>query len=300
MADENGEAKDTEVTVSVAEMDEFLGDAPSPDLVFGSVEDDPTVTHVPETVPVPALDSQESRESGESGEGKDDSIAGVDKPTGKEPLATDNKNTPVASTEQDVLKAQVAALTALVDKLSVGPNVAQPPSGESQQVPPATMEATLLETFKDLDIDAVLDNRENFLKFMATTMEVVRKQTREEVMAELPSRVEPLLQRQQTVVKTVEGFYSDNPELQGVKQYVSYVAKELAVANPEWDMPKVLSEAAIKVKSDLQIKPPVNSGDKEESTPTDRPTFPGGTRSNRMPTKTSSTLADEVSDLIFD
>jgi hypothetical protein len=199
--------------------------------------------------------------------------------------------------EVETLKAQIANLTGLVERLSAGAIQPQVPVAPKQ--PDAAPDGPTLETlFTEVDLDEVLENKENFVKFFTSAMEIVKRQTRQETLAAVPGMVQPVMQQQRTIHDTVNQFYADNPELQTVKQYVSFVAKEVAAEHPDYDIKQVLDEAAVRVKKNILI--PQSPTAPSTPGPKQRPHLPGGSKSVKAPAKTTSSLVDEINEIILD
>jgi hypothetical protein len=229
------------------------------------------------------------------------------KPTGKEPAkevsgevvpATPEVVPPVSVDEVTALKTQVATLTELVDKLS-GPkeNIPTTPTAETPPVP--TKVVGLEDIFKDLDFDAVMESKENFMKFMIDTMTVVKEQTKQETLTAIPNVVGSFIQRQVGVREVAAEFYSKYPELKRVKQYVGHVANEVHAEHPDWTINQVVEEAAKRTKETLNIQVVVEEGEKKEAVKP-KPSLPGGSTGARTPKAPSAGFQDEINDLITD
>jgi hypothetical protein len=229
------------------------------------------------------------------------------KPTGEEPAketsgevvpATPEVIPPVAVDEVTALKTQVTTLTELVDKLS-GPKESTPTAPVAETTTAPIKVVGLEDIFKDLDFDAVMESKENFMKFMIDTMTVVKEQTKQETLTAIPNVVGSFVQRQAGLRDVAMEFYSKYPELKRVKQYVGHVANEVHAEHPDWNISQVVEEAAKRTKETLNIQAAVEEGEKKE-TVKPKPSLPGGSTGARTPKAPSTGFQDEINDLITD
>ena len=202
--------------------------------------------------------------------------------------------------EVAALKAQVMALTQLVDQLSTGQAKAKPLEAPAQPVaqPPSV---NLAEAFKDVDLDDVLESKEKFLDFFSKAAGMIYQQGQQDFMAQIPTTVTQSVQRTMSLQQTVDQFYQSNPELTPVKGYVASVAQGVAAEHPDWEVGQLLEEASKRAKAALKI--PSASSTPAAVAPTapgKKPALPGGTRGAKAPQKQSSSEQDEILDLISD
>ena len=234
-------------------------------------------------------------------------------PSGKEPVESATADTPVTTategaippapttaepTEVETLKKQIETLTTLVDTLSGGTKSAAPT--ESTVVEPVKI-PELEDLFKDMDFDAVMESKENFIKFFKDAMAVVKEQAKQETLVNLPNVVGDFVQRQTSIRDVATEFYTTYPELKKVKQYVAHVANTVSAEQPEWNISQVLIEAAKRTKETLNLQAVVEDVSIEKTDTTKhKPSLPGGTQSSKTPKAPSNGFQDEINDLITD
>jgi hypothetical protein len=213
----------------------------------------------------------------------------------------------VEPTELETLKAQNEALLRTVEELSgrtpskVSNNVeSAAPVMQTPIVPSQSgdSEEAITKLFTDLNFDAIMESKENFVNFMTqvikTTREVTRDETAQKVLKSIPSVVGTYVNQQATMKDVANAFYTDHPELKPVKRYVASVAEQIAHQNPEWKLPEVLAEAAKVTKENLKIVAAIKA---EEKTTAIAPALPGSTGA-RKPVMVPKGLQTEINDLI--
>ena len=237
-------------------------------------------------------------------------------PSGKDPVESTTATEPPATTvpegatptapttttpelsEVEALKKQIETLTTLVDTMSGTAKVA-PTTTETPAVEVKIPE--LEDLFKDMDFDAVMESKENFVKFFKDAMAVVKEQAKQETLVNLPNVVRDSVQRQTSIRDVATEFYTTYPELKKVKQYVAHVANTVSAEQPEWNISQVLEEAAKRTKETLNLQAIVeDKGKDDSSTSKPKPSLPGGTQSSKTPKAPSNGFQDEINDLITD
>ena len=237
-------------------------------------------------------------------------------PSGKEPVESTTATEPPATTvpegatptapttttpelsEVEALKKQIETLTTLVDTMSGTAKVA-PTTTETPAVEVKIPE--LEDLFKDMDFDSVMESKENFVKFFKDAMAVVKEQTKQETLVNIPNVVGSFVQRQASIRDVATEFYGKYPELKRVKQYVAHVANTVSAEQPEWNISQVLEEAAKRTKETLNLQAIVeDKGKDDSSTSKPKPSLPGGTQSSKTPKAPSNGFQDEINDLITD
>ena len=233
-------------------------------------------------------------------------------PSGKEPVepattdttvttATEGATPPAPTTteptEVEALKKQIETLTTLVDTLSGGPKSPAAPA-EPTVVEPVKI-PELEDLFKDMDFDSVMESKENFVKFFKDAMAVVKEQTKQETLVNIPNVVGSFVQRQASIRDVATEFYGKYPELKRVKQYVAHVANTVSAEQPGWNISQVLEEAAKRTKETLNLQAVVEEKEKVDAAKP-KPSLPGGTQSSKTPKAPSNGFQDEINDLITD
>ena len=235
-------------------------------------------------------------------------------PSGKEPVESTTATEPPATTvpegatptapttttpelsEVEALKKQIETLTTLVDTMSGTAKVA-PTTTETPAVEVKIPE--LEDLFKDMDFDSVMESKENFVKFFKDAMAVVKEQTKQETLVNIPNVVGSFVQRQASIRDVATEFYGKYPELKRVKQYVAHVANTVSAEQPEWNISQVLEEAAKRTKETLNLQAVVEEKEKVDAAKP-KPSLPGGTQSSKTPKAPSNGFQDEINDLITD
>ena len=217
-------------------------------------------------------------------------------PTGEVVTPSVTPTEPVS--EVETLKKQIETLTTLVDTLSGGTKsttAVETPAAEPVKIP------ELEDLFKDMDFDAVMESKENFIKFFKDAMAVVKEQAKQETLVNLPNVVGDFVQRQTSIRDVATEFYTTYPELKKVKQYVAHVANTVSAEQPEWNISQVLIEAAKRTKETLNLQAVVEDVSIEKTDTTKhKPSLPGGTQSSKTPKAPSNGFQDEINDLITD
>lgn len=292
-----------ELEVDVAEMLE--DDFPTPIDDGGEVESGGESATTPEGIPTPEPKEEEEEEE-EKKVSPEPVVEGTPKeggePTEKEGDAAEVKveGEVIAPevggevSELDALKSQVGTLMNLLNVAHSGGVAPVVPATPGE--PEAPMDfATFME---GVDFDKVMDSKDAFMSFFIKSMDVVRKQTEQSVMAAVPQTVEGQIQRANTMREVANEFYTSYPELSQIKGYVANVAAEVSAKNPDWDMNMVLTETAKVTKSmlglDVVPKAPVTPEDKAT------PVLSGGTRTSKTPSGKKNAMQEEIEDFLTD
>lgn len=232
-------------------------------------------------------------------------------PSGKEPVepttadatvttVTEGATPPAPTTtdpnEVEALKKQIETLTTLVDTLSGGAKSTTPT--EPTVVEPLKI-PELEDLFKDMDFDSVMESKENFVEFLKGYGAIVKEQTKQETLVNIPNVVGNFVQRQASIRDVATEFYGKYPELKRVKQYVAHVANTISAEQPGWNINQVLEEAAKRSKETLNLQAVVEENEKVEGAKP-KPSLPGGTQSSKTPKAPSNGFQDEINDLITD
>jgi hypothetical protein len=203
----------------------------------------------------------------------------------KEPAATE----PVSAPEG--WEAEKAELLAKINELSgSAPAPVQPaPAAEPAPAEPAK------DLFELFDAAEVVDNPQKFIEFVSALRERLVNEAVQQAYLRMPEVMQKVVVQQAATKETAEKFYTDNPELQSVKQYVGRTATELSAANPDWPMAKVLEETAKVCYTNLRIRKGLATSPAKAPAAPARTAKPG-TRGTGVPKLTG--LAAEVQELI--
>lgn len=219
------------------------------------------------------LNEGETHESDEEDleDDKDEVVEDKDKKTEKE----EEGEEPEKKEDDDeltILKNQNASLMTKINELS-GPKKAE----EETQKP--VLPKTVAETFKDLDPQDIMSSKEKFTEFLTNLSEVIQINSTQKTLQSIPDVVGNFLTRKASTDEIKEKFYSDNPELAEVKDYVASVANVVASENPEMKIQDMLKETNVRVRKALNLTKEVKK--KEEVRDRKKPAFGKNKSSNR-------------------
>lgn len=177
---------------------------------------------------------------------------------------------------------------------TVARTASQPVAPAPTNEPPATMK--FLE--KEEDLDKALNSVDNFNDLLSNVMTKVEAIILEKATA-MASQMANSVYTQRSMVTD---FYNANPDLNEHKAFVGVVANEIAAANPDWDMKKVVDALPAEVKNRLKlgINVEVPPPEVPPATPPAPPAFAGGKGSRRDggPPTPPSAIEKEVADLL--
>ena len=208
---------------------------------------------------------------------------------------------PVVETpEVDPRDAQIAALTEMVNKLSIGNLPATTEVTKDTTPSPVKIPTTTLDSLlESVDFDEIMESKQKFVEFMRTAFSTLREDTVQKTLTNIPQVVGTFVQRQATLRDVATQFYTTYPELKRVKPFVTHTANAVSAEHPDWNITQVLEESATRVKDMLQLKSEVMAEEKTGATKS-KPTLPGGSQGAKGPVKPSSGLQSEIDDLIND
>lgn len=162
-----------------------------------------------------------------------------------------------APTEVEALRAQLAEMAKQLQALQQGEVGAEPKVDN-------TLEAE--EFVQEEAFDEALTSAEGMNKLLQGVYTKAVATAREEFIKQVPNLVAPMVTDIVNRTQMVNEFYTKNKDLVNMKDYVGYVAKEIASKNPEFTLPKVLDSVAVEVRKrmgltgDSKGKPKANTG----------------------------------------
>lgn len=118
--------------------------------------------------------------------------------------------------------------------------------------PSATVDDASL--FGDWKFDDIIENEDSFKKFLGDFAKKVMTTTEERLLQKLPGTVSKLTTEQIEARQTVTSFYDEHKQLAAVKPFVAKVVSVVASEHADWDLPKVLDEAANRAYKALGLK----------------------------------------------
>jgi hypothetical protein len=134
------------------------------------------------------------------------------------------------------MQAQIEALSAKLNEKESEKTeeVAEEEATDITPVPSIAITADEVE-------EAQLDSEK-----MLALLQKVAAQTAETVLQSLPSVVSTTVTRQTTIADTVKKFWDDNPKLEGSKEFVKFLIRQVEGEHPDWgnDYGKILDEVA--------------------------------------------------------
>jgi hypothetical protein len=150
----------------------------------------------------------------------------------------------------DPRDAELTSMRSTIDDLrrtieTIASQAAAPKPAPVAEPAPAAMK--FLE--KEEELDQVLNSVDNFNSFMSKAL----GKGNEQVVANLPKILGPLVDQIVTQKMAVNEFYSNNQDLSGNKAYVGIVANELSVKNPTWTMEDIVKNLATEVRTRLKM-----------------------------------------------
>lgn len=155
-------------------------------------------------------------------------------------------------------------------------------------------ESTTIDFLGNLDVDDILESKENLNKVLKNVFEANMK-TIKQLTLELPKIVSNIAQQYTDMQLTVRDFYQKNPDLAPLKPFVGVVAQHLGAKNPDWSYDKLLEETGKEVRS--RLKKLKGSGSEAKPRAKQKATFqqPNGTR---LPSLSSEGLQKEIDELL--
>lgn len=236
---------------------------------------------------------------GEHVEEKADEVAADEVPASQESPEGDvpASDAPVEVDELTSLREQVRLLTEQVNVAYQQPSTATPEveAPNTAESPSDVLDASKL--FGDWTYDAIVDSEDSFKKFLTDFATNLTTQTEERLLKKLPFTVSKLTTEQMEARQHVQSFYTDHPQLAAVKPFVAKLVSTVASEHADWDLPKVLTESAVRAYSALGLKQAANSAPAQ---PADRrPAFAGPASGKRgsVP-QGKSKLESEIEELL--
>lgn len=259
------------------EIDAFLGG------------DEPQAVTEPETgeeVVVEEPSADEPSADADDGLPEDDSAQ--DEP-GKpaEPVEPASDNVELSELEE--LKKQNELLQARLNEAYSKP---QPPKEETKPAVNLSDDDLLM----GMKFDDIIESQESFQSFLKQFMTKTVEITRENVLKDLPKTVNSLTHQQIEARKTVDTFYGEHPQLATVKPYVAQVVSTVAAEHADWELPRVLEEAAERTYKALGLKRQVEKAERKK--PAFAPTQTGGGPRGRSSDPSLSKLEQEIAELL--
>lgn len=262
------------------EINEFLSDEPVDNSLGDDEEsnnqDDETSEVDESSYKNDDVESEEDIEGEDKsdGEDKDSDDAGDDKEKDKEKVeeeVTDDDDSGDDEDDDSVdLAEQNARLLKLIEQLSGGqvptvkatedagevkPEATQDPQTPKVDVsqPVADVQKIMADFLGDRDVDDVIENRDSFNAFLQDYGTKLNEVLVTNILRALPQVVSAQVRNIQTMTEARDKFYTENPDLQSVKQYVGRTINEVAAEHADWALGDILNEAAKRARTNLGI-----------------------------------------------
>lgn len=247
-------------------------------------------------------DKSDKEESEDAEKKKEDKETSKEEETKETETEEDSKKDNKTESDRETSPkevSQVEKLLAEIERLSgLVPKPVMEVSEEDKKDEKA--EEVVHDFLKGMDMDDVSSDPAVFNKILLAVAAKVQQQTTEQVLRSIPQVVVSQVQQQTYFKRMADKFYDDNKDLVNVKQVVRACAQQIQQNNPEWEIDKVFSEAAVKTRQTLGLTAPVIGETKEAETVgnLDDAAFAkskGGSKSNLKPKRSS--LQTEIDEL---
>lgn len=198
---------------------------------------------------------------------------------------------PAVDDQLQLLMEQNKNLLKLVGELSEKVGTPKPSTSAPSNI---GEEVTLEALLENIDFDEIMESKAKFMDFFKRAISTVRQDTVKELTGVIPQVVTPHIQQQVSLQEMHRVFYENNPELSGLKGYVTQLAQELSTNNPEWNIGKVLEETAKTAKANLGLNVIPN----KPSSGGHKPALTGGTTGTRSKQSPVTDLQTEIDSIL--
>lgn len=270
---------------------------------FGEFMDDiigtPEEKKEPETQEV--IEEEESHEEEVQDEAEQEDADDSEEETEEETAASeegeddeDEDEEPEEESE-DPRDAIIAQMQARLDALEKP----KAPPKEEKEEPPPLPDDLQQRILGDLDIDDVTSDPKLFMQVIQNALTVGRDMTYEHVMKAIPNMVIQQTKGYQDLMSMQRRFYKKNKDLRSFKNIVANAANEVHSEHPDWEVEKVLEEAAkvarktigITTKKSKLENPPSNK-------PKQKPAFAKTPSSKKPKAQQVSKLQKDINDTL--
>lgn len=282
--DESFEEESDDTSEEVAEETKDTGDDASDDET--AAESDKSDKEESGDVEKKKEDKEISKEEGTE-ETETEETSKKDDKTG-----SDEEISPKEVSQVEKLLAEIERLSGLVPKPIMEVSEKDKKDEKTEEV--------VHDFLKDMDMDDVSSDPAVLNKILLAVAAKVQQQTTEQVLRSIPQVVVSQVQQQTYFKRMADKFYDDNKDLVNVKQVVRACAQQIQQNNPEWEIDKVFSEAAVKTRQTLGLTAPVIGETKKDEIVGDLNDVAfakskGGSKSNLRPRRSS--LQTEIDEL---
>ncbi len=203
---------------------------------------------------------------------------------------SDEESEDVEKSELNLLREQNKALLKQLEEISS--KIFNKPDEQREQEKPETS----LELVSDEDFEELFSSKDNLNKVLNNTMQ----KTLSYVVRDLPQVISNEVMKTVQLQNTIQGFYSENPDLIEHSQYLGHISTEIAQKEPDLTLQENLAKTAEefrrrtgmngKKKNPAPKTKPSNKKLKEEI-----PQAPAGTARTSVGTQTQKeSMQDEI------
>lgn len=283
MSDEKVETPEERMTREIGEMEDTL------EGVGISVDPEPEPDPTPEPDPEPSTDPEPEPEP----EGDPKPEPKPDPEPKPEPDPEPKEDTVESlRAEKDELRKRLDA-SSVPTEPTPEPDPTPEPTPEPEPEPtPEVIEP--IDFTKDLDLEELIRDPEEFNKLLNTVHQAGITMTRTEIRAgdeavinSTPETVRNLIKVSKALAEESDLFYADNKELIPFKTTVAAVWEEVIAENPDKPRSDILAEVATKTREKLELKKAAIEKDKEDKPPNLPGANKGGKRQQTKPNTTS-------------
>ena len=197
--------------------------------------------------------------------------------------------------ELETLRREKEELTARLEDLAGRVRLAT--DAPKTDAPTTDAPPELIDFLGDRGPDDVLSDKEMFNEFLnevaKRAVELAGVKVSENVLRAIPDIVKTNVQQHAALRRMTDDFYNENEDLKGHKKFVGMVGAEIASKNPDWEVKKVFSEAAVESRKRLGLK----KAAAKPASPA-KPALPGGTKGKKGAVKDRKGMAKEIDDML--
>lgn len=263
-----------------------------------------------------ARDDVESEESGESGEseprtesqseyaestesGEHTETGGADEAEGQESEESSEGEEEVKSEEDSQEGAENAGEESELERLRAEVNRLAAEAGEPAAENKPSEESSSSDDFDPIgeyDFDEIVESKETFSKWASDFAQKIQDAAYKKATADLNQQLQTQVSEQVSVHEQVRDFYQANPELDGVRDYVSKVAAQVSKENPESDFQTILDQTAQKARETLGIKKAEADAKSESKSKPSKKPAPAFADSTKAASKRKKSTGDGLSE----
>lgn len=212
-----------------------------------------------------------------------------------EEVTSEPDETPDISQELITLKEQNDRLLEQLNKMSSEREVI-PTKADTPEPEPKEAEAP--DFVGELDLDTLAMDKNVLNTVLNGVVQTAVTRAVEKMLVNVPQVVQTQVKYYKVLTDAVDDFYKQNEDLVPARQVVRMVTNEVVAEHPDWELPKVLDEAATKTRKLLGVVKQTTGN--QEMTPGGRkPALPKKTSTRKAVKKPKlSKLEQEIAELL--